>query len=55
MSELVFGKLTVKLRVFSVLSPLKVPTETVPVPPVEGVMVPANLYPAAAFSTMAAV
>jgi hypothetical protein len=56
MSAVVAGKLTVKLKVFSATSPPPiVPAEGVPTPPVVGVMVPANLYPGAAFSTMFAV
>jgi hypothetical protein len=56
MSAVVAGKLTVKLKVFSAASPpLMVPAEGVPTPPVVGVIVPANLYPGAAFSTMLAV
>jgi hypothetical protein len=53
-AAVVVGKLTVKLKVFSVASPLMVPAEGVPAPPVVGVMAPTNLCPAAAFNTMVA-
>jgi hypothetical protein len=39
----VAGKLTVKLKVFPVVSPLMVPTRGVPAPPVSGVIIPVNL------------
>jgi hypothetical protein len=54
-AAVVAGKLIVKLKVFSVVSPLMVPARGVPTPPVSGVMVPVNLHPAAVFNTMVAV